>query len=61
MSKMFAGQDWYVSPRRYQSSTYATKLWPWLYKCPKGTVDILVKLGIEVNWNKFPNIDDHYE
>ena len=41
--EILSRQAWYISRRRYESSSYTTKLWLRVLKCPNGTLDILVK------------------
>ena len=68
VSEILSRQAWYVSPWRYESSTYITELWSRLLKCPNGTLDILVKtfvaggypFGMHVNWNKSSNVNLSY-
>ena len=65
LSEILWRQAWYVSPRRYESSTYTTELWPRLLKCPSGTLDIFVKtliagicpFGMYVDWSKSSNVN----
>ena len=68
VSVILSRQAWYVSLRRYESSTYITELWPRLLKCPSGTLDIFVKtliaglhpFGMHVNWSKLSNKNLRY-